>query len=113
MRRTTSGDCPCRSSPDNVHDTPGTTFKTYAFLWPAGKEPEGDERVAGIANAARELVEKRDRWLNPEGASEAELKKRTLTNLYNERPTWLARCSTRTIGRTICPTRRCWSGCSR
>ncbi|MBA2362764.1 MAG: hypothetical protein H0V86_04455, partial [Chloroflexia bacterium] len=53
-------------------------------------EPEGDERVAGIANAARELVEKRDRWLNPEGASEAELKKRTLTNLYNERPTWLA-----------------------
>ncbi len=90
MRRTTSGDCPCRSSPDNVHDTPGTTFETYAFLWPAGKEPEGDERVAGIANAARELVEKRDRWLNPEGASEAELKKRTLTNLYNERPTWLA-----------------------
>jgi hypothetical protein len=35
------------------------------------------------------LVEKHDRWLNPEGASEAELKKRTLTNLYNERPTWL------------------------
>jgi hypothetical protein len=32
------------------------------------------------------------RWilqLNPEGASEAELKKRTLTNLYNQRPTWL------------------------
>jgi len=39
--------------------------------------------------AARKLVEKRDRWLNPEGASEAELKTRTLTNLYNERPTWL------------------------
>ena len=34
-------------------------------------------------------MEKRDRWLNPEGASEAELKKRTLTNLYNQRPTWL------------------------
>ena len=33
--------------------------------------------------------EKRDRWLNPEGVIEAELKKRTLTNLYNERPTWL------------------------
>jgi hypothetical protein len=46
-------------------------------------------RVEAIALAARELVEKRDRWLNPEGASEAELKKRTLTNLYNERPTWL------------------------
>ena len=32
----------------------------------------------------------RNRWLNPEGASEVELKKRTLTNLYNARPTWLA-----------------------
>ena len=30
-----------------------------------------------------------DAWLNPPGASEAELKKRTLTNLYNARPTWL------------------------
>jgi hypothetical protein len=30
-------------------------------------------------------------WLDPEGASEAELKKRTLTNLYNQRPTWLQR----------------------
>ncbi len=50
----------------------------------------GDPRVEAIAEAARELVEKRDRWLNPEGATEAELKKRTLTNLYNERPTWLA-----------------------
>ena len=28
-------------------------------------------------------------WLNPAGASEAELKVRTLTNLYNRRPTWL------------------------
>jgi type II restriction/modification system DNA methylase subunit YeeA len=42
-----------------------------------------------IAAAARELVQLRDNWLNPSGASEAELKKRTLTNLYNERPTWL------------------------
>jgi hypothetical protein len=42
-----------------------------------------------IAAAARELVQKRDAWLNPAGASEAELKKRTLTNLYNRRPTWL------------------------
>ncbi len=52
-------------------------------------EPQGDPRVEAIAEAARGLVEKRDRWLNPEGASEAELKKRTLTNLYNQRPTWL------------------------
>jgi len=28
-------------------------------------------------------------WLDPEGATEAEPKKRTLTNLYNTRPTWL------------------------
>ena len=34
-------------------------------------------------------MKKRDRWLNPEGATEKELKKRTLTNLYNQRPTWL------------------------
>ena len=34
-------------------------------------------------------MEQRDAWLNPPGASEAELKKRTLTNLYNERPDWL------------------------
>jgi hypothetical protein len=31
----------------------------------------------------------RDRWLNAEGLPEEERKKRTLTNLYNARPTWL------------------------
>ena len=45
--------------------------------------------MQAIAQAARELIEKRDRWLNPEGATGKELKKRTLTNLYNARPTWL------------------------
>ncbi len=64
-------------------------FETYPFPWPPGKEPQDDPRVAVIAAAARELVEKRDRWLNPEGATDAELKQRTLTNLYNQRPTWL------------------------
>src|SRR5947209_3214889 len=54
-----------------------------------GKEPVGDSRVEAIAQAARELVQKRDNWLNPPGADQAELKKRTLTNLYNQRPTWL------------------------
>ena len=34
-------------------------------------------------------MQKRQAWLNPEGASEKELKKRTLTNLYNDYPTWL------------------------
>jgi hypothetical protein len=31
--------------------------------------------------SAKELVEKREAWLNPPGLGEAELKKRTLTNL--------------------------------
>jgi len=30
------------------------------------------------------------RWLYPDSGSEAELKGRTITNLYNARPTWLA-----------------------
>lgn len=45
--------------------------------------------MEAIAQAARELVEKRDAWLNPPGAHPDELKKRTLTNLYNAHPTWL------------------------
>jgi hypothetical protein len=45
--------------------------------------------VLGHPTPAVDLVTKRDRWLNPDGAFEADLKKRTLTNLYNERPTWL------------------------
>lgn len=57
--------------------------------WSPGKEPQDDPRLLAIARAAKELVEKRDAWLNPPGLSEAELKKRTLTNLYNQRPTWL------------------------
>jgi type II restriction/modification system DNA methylase subunit YeeA len=74
---------------DRPRYTPTTTFETFPFPWPPGKEPEGDARVEAIAEAARDLVAKRDAWLNPEGASEAELRKRTLTNLYNQRPTWL------------------------
>ncbi|MCX6096834.1 MAG: hypothetical protein NT125_09065 [Candidatus Bipolaricaulota bacterium] len=69
--------------------TPTTCFETFPFPWPPRKEPVDDPRVQAIAAAAKDLVEKRDRWLNPEGATEAELKKRTLTNLYNEHPTWL------------------------
>jgi hypothetical protein len=45
--------------------------------------------VEAIAQAAKELVEQRYRWLNAEGLSAADKKKRTLTNLYNQRPTWL------------------------
>lgn len=65
--------------------------------------------VANIAAAARRLNELRENWLNPpewteripevvpgypdrlvaKPGHEAELKKRTLTNLYNQRPAWL------------------------
>ncbi len=66
-----------------------TCFETFPFPYPPGHEPTDAPGVKAIAQAARELVEKRDAWLNPLGASQAELKKRTLTNLYNQRPTWL------------------------
>ena len=93
----------------------GTTFETFPF--PAGLTPNvpaasyaADPAIA-IAEASRRLVELRDRWLNPpewvewvdepvpgyprrpvprdEDAAKA-LRKRTLTNLYNARPQWLA-----------------------
>lgn len=74
--------------------TPTTCFETFPLPWPPGKEPWGDPLVEAISDAARELNELRERWLNPPaqagvGLSPAELKKRTLTNLYNERPAWL------------------------
>jgi type II restriction/modification system DNA methylase subunit YeeA len=67
-----------------------TTFDTFPFPWPPGHEPKDSPLVEAIAEAARELVEKRDAWLNPPDASAEELKRRTLTNLYNARPSWLA-----------------------
>lgn len=72
--------------------TPTSCFESFPFPWPPGKEPKEkeDPRVKAIADAARELVRLRDAWLNPPNASEAVLKQRTLTNLYNLRPEWLA-----------------------
>ena len=96
--------------------TPTTTFETFPF--PDGLTPDvpaadyaNDPRAAAIADAARRLIELRDRWLNPpewvewvdepvpgypkrpvpreQDAAKA-LKTRTLTNLYNDRPQWLA-----------------------
>jgi len=63
--------------------TPTTCFETFPFPRPT------DEQREAIAAAARELVRLRDGWLNPPGLAPAELGKRTLTNLYNARPTWL------------------------
>ena len=95
--------------------TPTTTFETFPF--PERLSPDvpashyaDDPRAVSIAQAARRLVELRDRWLNPpewvewtngpvpdypqrpvarDEAASTQLKKRTLTNLYNTRPQWL------------------------
>ncbi|MDR5729272.1 MAG: class I SAM-dependent DNA methyltransferase, partial [Terriglobia bacterium] len=54
------------------------TFETFPFPWPPGHEPKDSPLVEAIAEAARDLVAKRDAWLNPPNASAEELKKRTL-----------------------------------
>ena len=101
---------------DRPRYTPTTTFETFPF--PDGLSPDipaadyaNDPHAIAIAKAARRLVELRDRWLNPpewvewvdepvpgypqrpaprDETTAEELKKRTLTNLYNARPQWLA-----------------------
>jgi type II restriction/modification system DNA methylase subunit YeeA len=100
---------------DRPRYTPSTTFETFPF--PEGLTPNqpavehaDDPLAIAIAGAARRLNELREAWLNPPDLVElvpevvpgfpdrivpvnpkaaATLKKRTLTNLYNERPTWL------------------------
>jgi hypothetical protein len=69
--------------------TPTSTFETFPFPWPPGSEKKNYPVVKNIAAAARDLVAKRDAWLNPSGASIEDLKTRTLTNLYNAQPAWL------------------------
>ncbi|PDW01946.1 class I SAM-dependent DNA methyltransferase [Candidatus Viridilinea mediisalina] len=64
-------------------------FETFPFPWSPGQEPPGDPLVAAIAAAAQRLVELRDNWLNPPKADAEQLKLRTLTKLYNQRPAWL------------------------
>jgi type II restriction/modification system DNA methylase subunit YeeA len=95
--------------------SPSRCFETFPF--PEGLEPNlpaaayaADPRAIAIAEAARRLDQLRRNWLNPpshvtilpevvpgfpdrivpiDDKAAAVLKKRTLTNLYNERPTWL------------------------
>ena len=100
---------------DRPRYTPTTTFQTFPFpeeLTPgvSSRDYADDLRAVAIADAARRLVELRDRWLNPpewvewvdepvpgyprrlvprDESAASELKKRTLTNLYNQRPQWL------------------------
>ena len=96
--------------------TPTTTFETFPFPWPldspeSALTAEQRGHRDAIAAAARELDEARRRWLNPpewvreepdvlpslpprllpvDAAAAKQLAKRTLTNLYNARPAWLA-----------------------
>ena len=63
--------------------TPTTCFQTFPFPRPT----EGQREAIGAA--AAELNSLREGWLNPPEVSAAELRKRTLTNLYNQRSTWL------------------------
>jgi alpha-L-fucosidase len=81
-----------REAESGFRYTPSSTFETFALPWPPGTEPteEADPRVKAIADAARSLVRLRDAWLNPPGIAPEDLKNRTLTNLYNQRPEWLA-----------------------
>ncbi len=99
---------------DRPRYTPTTCFDTFPF--PAGLTPNlppnrgSNPRGDAIAATAQRLDELRSNWLNPpewvervpevvpgypdrivaKPGHEAELKKRTLTNLYNQRPEWLA-----------------------
>jgi type II restriction/modification system DNA methylase subunit YeeA len=100
---------------DRPRYTPTTCFETFPF--PEGLTPNipaaqyaNDPRAKAIAKAAATLNERREAWLNPpdlvkrvpevvpgypdrilpvDDTAAAILKTRTLTKLYNERPTWL------------------------
>ncbi|MGI8622676.1 MAG: class I SAM-dependent DNA methyltransferase [Solirubrobacteraceae bacterium] len=70
--------------------TPTTCFETFPLPWPPGREPWRDPLAHAIAQAAEALDDHRRIWLDAAGATEAERRRRTLTNLYNERPSWLS-----------------------
>ena len=101
---------------DRPRYTPTSTFETFPFPWSLDTPDEAltEEQRAhrdAIAEAAQALDNARRRWLNPpelvreepdvvpslptrllpvDEDAERVLKRRTLTNLYNERPAWLS-----------------------
>jgi type II restriction/modification system DNA methylase subunit YeeA len=107
--------CSWIGSGNDVTYSNTAVFLTFPF--PAGLTPNipaadyaADPRAIAIAAAAARLNELRENWLNPQdliirtpevvpgypdrilprdAAAAVELKKRTLTNLYNARPAWL------------------------
>jgi type II restriction/modification system DNA methylase subunit YeeA len=101
---------------DRPRYTPSTTFETFPFPTELTQSRPAafyasNARAIDVAAATRRLDELRCNWLNPtdfvrivpevvpgypdrllpiSDAAAAVLKTRTLTNLYNERPAWLA-----------------------
>ena len=72
-----------REAESGFRYTPTTTFETFPRPDPT------QEQAAVVADAAKSLDDLRCGWLTPAGLAEAELRRRTLTNLYNEKPAWL------------------------
>ncbi|MYE54269.1 MAG: class I SAM-dependent DNA methyltransferase [Chloroflexi bacterium] len=76
-----------REAESGLRYTPTTCFETFPF-------PRPDEQREAVATAANELNMLRENWLNPTdmlgqpALSESQLRRRTLTNLYNDNPTW-------------------------
>ena len=66
---------------DRPRYTPTSCFETFPF------PRSSDEQRAAVAAAASELIDRRNNVTYPAGLSGAQ--RRTLTNLYNENPTWL------------------------
>ncbi len=100
----------CTFLEDRTRYTPTTCFETFPF--PNGLTPADNAENVAISDAAIKLNQLREAWLNPEiwvdwvispqeetagfpkrpiakVGHEADLKKRTLTNLYNLKPSWL------------------------
>ena len=81
-----------REAESGFRYTPTTTFETFPFPWPPGREPADDPRVQAIAAAAPTWWRSATRGSTRPDASRfrsRSCKQRTLTNLYNARPAWL------------------------
>lgn len=120
-----------REAESGFRYTPTSTFETFPLPWSPGKEPTDPKAKhhtlwKAIGDAAKQLNDLREAWLNPpewiaavekqvdikyreelaavpddvrplvrrsavmaEAANHKDLKLRTLTNLYNQRPAWL------------------------
>jgi type II restriction/modification system DNA methylase subunit YeeA len=104
------GMCTWMGAGNDPRYTSTTCFETFPF--PPGLSPHDKGHDEAIAAAAHRLNDLRENWLNPpewvewqitpeeekagfpprpcaRPGHEADLKKRTLTNLYNARPAWL------------------------